>query len=253
MIELPFVFLAGVLGTAHCLGMCGPMVIGLSTGSSHWSRAFVRQLCYSGGRIFTYTSLGLLAGYCGEWAARHSASLINVPAVFAILAGTLFIVKGFQETGLTPRIRESLAKRFGWRSLASKGPAPHASCGAGLLFAPFFRGKGNTGAFVAGVCTGFLPCGLLYGMLTLAASTHHVLLGGVTMLVFGLGTTPLLVLAGTSGQLLSLASRRWLFAVAAWCLMLTGVVSVVRGATHLSWGDRPAAGCPLCAAKSAAK
>jgi sulfite exporter TauE/SafE len=252
VIELPFVFLAGILGTAHCLGMCGPMVLGLSSDSARWSQAFIRQLLYSCGRIFTYTFLGLLAGFCGQWAAQHSAALINVPAAFAILAGLVFIYKGFQEAGLGSSTRQFLFKRFGWPA-AEAAPARHASCGAGLLFGPFFRGKGHTGAFIAGVCTGFLPCGLLYGMLTLAASTHHVLLGGVTMLVFGLGTTPLLVLAGTTGQLLSLASRRWLFAAAAWCLMLTGVVSIVRGAAHLSWGERPAAGCPLCAAKSAAK
>ena len=58
---------------------------------------------------------------------------------------------------------------------------------------------------------------------------------------------PLMFLVGTSGQLLSLASRRRLFAAAAWCLLLTGCVSLVRGATHLSWGEQPAAGCPFCA------
>jgi sulfite exporter TauE/SafE len=253
MIELPFIFLAGVLGTAHCLGMCGPIAIGLSTGSSRWSQAFVRQLLYSLGRISTYTFLGMFAGFCGEWAAKHSATLINVPAAFAILAGLVFIYKGFQETGLASKARDLITKRVGWPIKATTLRAQHASCGAGLLFAPFFRGHGHSGAFVAGVCTGFLPCGLLYGMLTLAASTHTMLLGAVTMLVFGLGTTPHLVLAGTTGQLLSLALRRWLFSVAAWCLMLTGVVSLVRGASHLSWGERPAAGCPLCAAKAAAR
>lgn len=253
MIELPFVFIAGILGTAHCLGMCGPIALGLSTGSPRWSQTFVRQLFYSLGRIFTYTFLGLLAGFCGEWAANHSATLINVPAVFAILAGLVFIYKGLEESGLASKAYDVVASRFGWQSVAPTYAASHTTCGAGLLFAPFFRGHGHTGAFVAGICTGLLPCGLLYGMLTLAASTHHVLLGGATMLVFGLGTTPLLILAATSGQLLSLASRRWLFAAAAWCLMLTGVVSVVRGASHLSWGERPAAGCPLCAAKAASR
>jgi len=253
MIELPFVFIAGILGTAHCLGMCGPIALALSAGSPRWSQAFVHQLLYSIGRVFTYTFLGLLAGSCGEWAARHSAALINAPAAFAILAGLVFIYKGLEDTGFASKAYDFLSARFGWRSIAPGSAASHTSCGTGLLFAPFFRGRGHTGAFVAGICTGFLPCGLLYGMLTLAASTHHALSGGVTMFVFGLGTTPLLVLAGASGQLLSLASRRWLFAAAAWCLMLTGVVSVMRGASHLSWGERPAAGCPLCAAKAVSK
>jgi len=230
--------------------MCGPLAIGIGTGAKSWSVAFVRQLLYSAGRLLSYLFLGLMAGFCGEWIARRSASLINVPAAFAIVAGVVFIYKGFQETGLAAKLQPFLLRLFGMKQ-STPTPSHHAgSCG--LLFAPFFRGRGHTGALIAGVCTGFLPCGLLYGMLTLAASTHQVLLGGATMLVFGLGTMPLLVLAGTTGQLLSLASRRWLFGIAAWCLMLTGVVSVVRGISHVSWGDRPAAGCPLCTAKAAA-
>lgn len=244
MIELPFVFLAGILGTAHCLGMCGPLALRLSADSSGWSQAFARQGLYSLGRIVTYTFLGLLAGFCGQWAARNSATLINVPALFAILAGFVFIYKGLQETGLIAKLHSLLQRIPTGASTAGKPTG--ATCGLGLLFAPFFRGKGQVGALLAGICTGFLPCGLLYGMLTLAASTQQVMLGGVTMLVFGLGTTPLLMLAGTSGQLLSLNSRRRLFAAAAWCLILTGCVSLVRGAAHLSWGGRPAAGCPYC-------
>jgi sulfite exporter TauE/SafE len=246
MIELPLVFLAGILGTAHCLGMCGPLALRMSAHSSGWSQACVRQGLYSLGRISTYTFLGLLSGFCGQWAARHSAALINVPAAFAILAGLVFIYKGLQETGLLANLRGLLQRR---QPVASAvGNSAGAMCGLGLLFAPFFRGRGHTGALLAGICTGFLPCGLLYGMLTLAASTQQVVLGGVTMLVFGLGTTPLLMLAGTSGQLLSLVSRRRLFAAAAWCLLLTGCVSLVRGASHLSWGGQPAPGCPFCTA-----
>lgn len=246
MIELPLVFLAGILGTAHCLGMCGPLALRLSTSSSNWKQAVLRQALYSIGRIFTYTFLGLLAGFCGQWAARHSAALINVPAVFAIVAGVVFIYKGMQETGMAARMGKLIRIRYN-KSATTANSVPHAaSCGAGLLFAPFFRVQGHSGALLAGICTGFLPCGLLYGMLTLAASTQQVLLGGVTMLIFGLGTTPLMMLAGTSGQLLSLTSRRRLFAVAAWCLLLTGCVSLVRGATHLSWGEQQAVGCPFC-------
>lgn len=246
MIELPLVFLAGILGTAHCLGMCGPLALRLSANSTGWSRAFARQGLYSVGRIFSYTFLGILAGFCGQWAARNSAALINVPATFAILAGLVFIYQGLRETGLAAKL-QTLLQRQTQAAGAAENSSQAASCGVGLLFAPFFRGQGHTGALLAGVCTGFLPCGLLYGMLTLAASTQQVALGGLTMFVFGLGTTPLLMLAGVSGQLLSLTSRRRLFAAAAWCLLLTGCVSLVRGATHLSWGTRPAAGCPFCA------
>ena len=247
MMELPLVFLAGVLGTAHCLGMCGPLALRISTSSSGWKQALARQGLYSLGRIFSYTFLGLLAACGGEWAARNTTTLINVPALLAIFAGVLLIYQGLQETGIANRLLGFARGRWSTSAANIRPAQSSSSCGVGLLFAPFFRGPGRTGAFLAGVCTGFLPCGLLYGMLALAASAQHVLLGGLTMLVFGLGTAPLMFLVGTSGQLLSLASRRRLFAAAAWCLLLTGCVSLVRGATHLSWGEQPAAGCPFCA------
>jgi sulfite exporter TauE/SafE len=83
-------------------------------------------------------------------------------------------------------------------------------------------------------------------MLALAMSTHSAVWGGVTMIVFGLGTAPAMMLTGVSGRLMGLATRRWLYAAAAWCLVLTGVISVARGVSFLSVGDKPASGCPIC-------
>jgi hypothetical protein len=83
-------------------------------------------------------------------------------------------------------------------------------------------------------------------MLALAMSTHSAVWGGVTMVVFGLGTAPAMIFAGVSGRLMGIATRRRLFAAAAWCLVLTGAVSVARGISFLSAGDQPAFGCPLC-------
>jgi sulfite exporter TauE/SafE len=97
------------------------------------------------------------------------------------------------------------------------------------------------------VFTGLLPCGLLYGMLTLAAATHDVSRGLLTMAAFGLGTVPALLVAGLGGSILGLAARRHLHTFAAWCLVLTGCVSIARGAGYVHFGDAEPAGCPLCA------
>jgi sulfite exporter TauE/SafE len=94
--------------------------------------------------------------------------------------------------------------------------------------------------------TGLLPCGLLYGMLALAAATHDVPRGLLTMVAFGAGTVPALLGAGRGGSILGLAARRHLHAIAAWCLVLTGCVSIARGAGFVHFGDATPAGCPLC-------
>ena len=83
-------------------------------------------------------------------------------------------------------------------------------------------------------------------MLALAMSTHSVAWGGLTMIVFGLGTAPAMVAIGLGGRLISLRARRGLLTASAWCLILAGVVSVARGVTFFSTGDKPVAGCPLC-------
>jgi sulfite exporter TauE/SafE len=143
----------------------------------------------------------------------------------------LLAYQGLVATGLIPQ----------WRI----GPAT-SSCLAAGFFRQFLRPSNSAGIFLAGLFTGFLPCGLLYGMLALAMSTHSVLWGGLTMAVFGLGTAPGMILTGVGGRLLHVAARRRLFACAAWCLVLAGVVSIVRGASFISAESTPTASCPAC-------
>jgi uncharacterized protein len=231
VIELPLVFVAGILGTAHCLGMCGPFALAIGSGATGWSSALVRQAVYTTGRVFTYGSLGAAAGFCGTRLVHAGPTVVNIPATLAVIAGVLLVYQGLRAIGL-----------FRPRGVG-RAVTP---CLAGGFLGQFLRQPSSSGVFLAGVFTGFLPCSLLYGMLALAMSTHSVLGGGITMVVFGLGTAPAMMLAGISGQLIGLATRRWLFTAAAWCLVVTGLISMARGTSFLSVGDKPASGCPLC-------
>jgi uncharacterized protein len=229
--ELLLVFVAGILGAGHCLGMCGPFALAIGSASASWSGALGRQLLYTLGRVFTYGVLGAAAGFCGSRMTLRLPAVVNVPATLAIIAGVLLIYQGLKATGLFQR------------RVAGAAGTP---CLAGGFLGQFLRQHGTSGVFLAGVFTGFLPCGLLYGMLALAMSTHSMVWGSATMVVFGAGTAPALILAGVSGRLMNLWARKWLYAAAAWCLILTGAVSVARGASFLTIGSKPAAGCPMC-------
>lgn len=231
MIEWPLLMVAGLLGSAHCLGMCGPFALAIGTAAPAWRANLWRQGCYSAGRIFTYAVLGAGAAYCGLRLAVALAAWVNVPALLAIAAGFLLVVQGLFAAGVLPK-----------RAVAAAAACPGAAGFRALLTA-----RGSTEVFLAGLFTGLLPCGLLYGMLALAASTHDVLRGLGTMVAFGLGTVPALVAAGLGGGLLGIAARRRLHAAAAWCLVLTGVVSVARGAGFLTWPGAMPAGCFICA------
>lgn len=230
MMEWPLIFLAGMLGSAHCVGMCGGFVLTLGGSSTTARDNLLRQLCYTAGRLFMYGSLGAIAGFAGMRLTRAIPSGVHAAAMLAIVAGLFLLYQGLKATGL-----------WRWRGVAGQG----TPCLAGTFFGTFLHTPGRLAAFLAGIFTGLLPCGLLYGMLTLAASTHDLLTGMGTMAVFGLGTAPVMLLTGCGGSLLSLAARRHLLRCAAWCLVLTGVISVVRGVSFLTHGVGTDA-CPLC-------
>ena len=231
MIELPMIFVAGILGAAHCLGMCGPIALMIGGSARQWSTVLVRQTSYTAGRIFTYGTLGAAAGFCGTWLIKTWPSVGSLPALLAIAAGTLLIAQGLRAAGLLSM----------WGVGAGSAP-----CLLNGFFGHFVRQRSAHAVFLAGLFTGFLPCGLLYGMLALAMSTHSTVSGSLTMVVFGLGTAPAMVLAGLSGRLIGLATRRLLFSVAAWCLIVTGAISVVRGASFILISGNSAAACPMC-------
>lgn len=239
MAELGLIALAGLLGSSHCVGMCGgfAMIIGLSATTRR--RVLLRQCAYSAGRVFTYSMLGAVAGLIGVRVISQTTlpGAINVAAAFSILCGLFLIVEGISAAGF---------------SLWRKSPAASGcgSCLSGVLLGSFLRGPSIHHAFLGGILTGFLPCGLVYAFLALAAAKADPLHGMAVMAAFGLGTIPLMVITGVGSTLLGLAARQRLLRLAAICVILTGVVTVARGAGFL--GSRPEEGtsCPFCATQT---
>jgi sulfite exporter TauE/SafE len=231
MIELPLVLVAGLLGSSHCIGMCGPFALTIGHSAPSLRHNLLRQSLYTLGRVFTYAVLGAAVGFGGWRIANAFPALVNVPAVLAIAAGLLLIWQGLLSAGVV-KLRRI---KFG------SGP-----CLAGSFFANLLTGRHWVDVFLAGLFTGLLPCGLLYAMLALAASSTNMLLATATMVVFGLGTMPVMVATGLSGSLLGIAARRKLYTVAAWCVVLTGVISVGRGIFFLELPWFSGGGCPMC-------
>lgn len=236
MSELPLIALGGLLGSSHCLGMCGPFAITIGLGTRSWSSGLARQLAYSFGRLFTYSCAGAVVGYGGLRIAGRGSSFGYLQAAFCVLAGILLIVQGLMSLNLLPRF--------------AAHKSPNLACGALRNFGGLLRSRRLSHVFLAGLFTGFLPCGLVYAYLALAASTADLLHGWATMAVFGAGTIPAMVLAGAGGQLLSLAARRRLFQVAAFCVILTGVLTIDRGARAWSQAAAGIRACPYCATRN---
>ena len=215
MIELPLVFLGGLLGSAHCVGMCGGFAVAIGSGAGSIASNATRQLVYSAGRIFTYAALGGALGYAGWRLGEDLPVLFHAQAALAIVAGVLLVGVGLVSAGVLPRRIRLLPAR---QSTATGGavhmPSGGPVCLAGGLVGTFLRAPGWGNVFLAGVFTGFLPCGLVYGFLALAISTASFPLGAATMGAFGLGTVPLMVLTGCGASLFCIAVQRRLTRIA---------------------------------------
>lgn len=233
--EWPMLVVSGMVGAAHCLGMCGPFALAIGAAASDWRANLRRQFAYSLGRIFTYAVLGATAGFVAARLAGSLPAWINVPAALAIAAGLLLLWQGLLAIGV----------------VRPRGVSAGVACPGGAALRGLLSARGLVDVFLAGLFTGLLPCGLLYGMLAYAASRRDLVAGMLTMVAFGAGTIPALVAAGLGGSALSVAGRRRMHAVAAWCLVATGVMSIVRGASFVTLPGSEPTGCPFCEAAEA--
>jgi hypothetical protein len=207
------VFAGGVLGSAHCVGMCGGFAAAIGATHRPFWPTFGRQIVYSVGRICTYGFLGAVGGSAGLYLSRFRTPLVSAQQVFSILAGVIMLYVGLSVLGVI------------------RLPRRGASTGQGFLpslFTHFLNAKGPWSVFTAGLATGFLPCGLVYSFLAMAVATGNLVHGGLLMICFGLGTTPAMVLIGCGSGLLSHAARARIFRVAAGIVVVLGVVTIAR-------------------------
>lgn len=232
MIDAPLLILGGLLGSAHCVGMCGSFVLTISVRGQRPTSELLRQLTYASGRVFTYTVAGATAGFVGAKLASILPTAIRAQGWLCVLAGLILLYQGAIESGL-------------WRRTPK---AAKNGCIAPSLFGALWNAVRWQNNFVAGVLNGLLPCGLVYAFLALAGSTRNLWTGAATMAFFGLGTIPALAILGVGGGCLSHPMRRRVHTLAAWCVIVTGAISVTRGAAFLTAhpdGDT-AIHCPLC-------
>ena len=231
MIELPLILIAGLLGSAHCIGMCGPFAIALAGGATSARHNLARQFAFTLGRLFTYGVLGAAAGFGGWRLAQATTQLTYTAAGLAIVAGLMLIYQGLRTAGVLPRV---------YRGTGSL-------CLASDFLRAMLRNPGLQGVFIAGLVTGLIPCGLVYGFLALAAAKTSLVQGAAVMIAFGLGTAPVMTATGYGGSLLPVLVRRHVFQVAAWCVVLAGLLSIVRGVGYLPWyGADSMTACPFC-------
>ena len=204
---------AGLLGSAHCVGMCGGFVVLLGAGDGGGAR----RAAYFAGKTATYAAFGALAGAAGGSLADL---LGGVGGVVGVGLGLAMVAVGLGLCG----VAWGRGGAVGARLAARLGPA------IGRLVASERRG-----ALVAlGALNGLLPCGLVYGMLAVAAGTGSAASGALTLAVFGLSTIPALALTGWLGARLRPSRRVWMQRAAGALVVAMGLLTVARGAHALA-------------------
>jgi len=181
---LAALFLVGLLGGAHCLGMCGGIVTALTVRMPKDRPAWSLHLAYHAGRITTYAAAGALAGGLGAAALRLDG-LLPVQILLYVAAQLMLVALGLYLLGI-PRYLGAF-ERAGhalWRRLQ---PA------ASALFPIRTPPRG----YAVGLLWGLLPCGLVYSVLVTALVAGGAANGALAMLAFGAGTLPSLLAAGT--------------------------------------------------------
>ncbi len=210
------VLIASLLGSLHCAGMCGAFVafaVGAGDGGEAPGR-WRLQAAYHGGRLATYTLLGVICGAMGamiDW----GGSMVGLSRAAAVGAGVVMIL-----FGLT-----ALLRLWGARLPHVRPPAwLQRLIGAGQRRA--MRLGPTPRALVIGLLTTLLPCGWLYAFAVTAAGTASPLWGGLTMAAFWAGTLPVLVALGFGVQKASGFLGARLPTLTAIALVIVGLLTV---------------------------
>jgi uncharacterized protein len=234
-LSLGAAFVAGLAASGHCIAMCGGIAgaLAMRRPDASFGTKLSYALAYNLSRVTSYAVAGALAGLLGR-TLLHAVDVKPLSIAFRVVAGLIMLAAAAKLL-------------FGWRLLD-----PIESAGSGLWrrVAPFARMQGQAGglggAIGLGLAWGWLPCGMTYSMLLLAATTASVGLGAAVMVAFGLGTLPSMISATVAFERIAraLASRATLRNVAGVLLLGFGLWTAGNALMHLKPAQQQGQGQP---------
>ncbi len=177
----PALFLTGLAGSLHCVGMCGPLLLGFSRVLGPGLGRGWEVIAYHAGRLWTYGLLGLIAGQVGS--VGQLAAWRSWQQSLSVLAGGVVLVSGAAALGWLPGLRFDTVLGRCW---------PRSCWPLSGWLAALQREPQAAARFLFGAILGLIPCGLVYATLLIVAVLGHPVMSALGMLSFGLGTLPAL-------------------------------------------------------------
>ena len=204
-------FMIGIVGSLHCLGMCGPIAMALPYQDRTPLRTGFNILQYHMGRIVTYALLGGIIGLVGQ-----GIYLAGMQKAFSIGAGVLLLAAAilslkFMNRFMTIRVVDRFFQRLK------------------TAIAIQLQKRSSSSIFIIGLLNGLLPCGLVYMAIVGAVSTGSALSGMAYMALFGAGTVPLVLAASVAGTFASLKLRNTLRKMVPVFLFGFALLFIMRG------------------------
>ncbi len=200
----------GFAGSAHCIGMCGPIAVALPGNRQFMGTYLAGRVLYNIGRSVTYALMGGVLGFLGlgVWLVGYQQSLSVVTGAGIILV-TLYTWN--RSWTIDNKLFSGASRRF------------HN------MMKPLMQVGTGQGMLMIGILNGFLPCGLVYVALAAAMTTGGILDGMLYMALFGLGTAPVMFLMAVSPGLLTGKGYYLLQKAIPWLALLVGILLVLRG------------------------
>lgn len=203
-------FMMGLLGSFHCVGMCGPIALSLPLKQEgDWAK-FFGALFYNSGRIITYSLFGFLFGIIGKSVAvfgyqQWLSIILGILIIFFIIIPKRFA--SFQNQNFILAFLQRLRSALG----------------------RLFLKKNFSSLFSIGLLNGLLPCGLVYMAAAVAVSTGDVANSMIFMAFFGLGTLPMMWSIAFFGNYVSVDIRQKIRKAYPYMMTLLACLLILRG------------------------
>jgi sulfite exporter TauE/SafE len=201
----------GLFGSFHCLGMCGPIAFVLPVNRNNKIKMSLQTLLYHLGRMTAYGLIGVLFGYLGE-----GISLVGFQQKVSLIMGVIMVIFAFVPSTKVLRLKPfAFWNKFVYFVKSS--------------LSEYLKKKSTFGFYVIGFFNGLLPCGLVYVAVVGAVATGSSVMGALYMVIFGLGTAPMMTLAIYLGNFVSVAIRNKINKLIPYAVAVVGILFILRG------------------------
>lgn len=201
----------GVVGSMHCIGMCGPIALALPLGNRSGIQRTFGLILYNVGRITTYALFGTIFGILGR-----SFYLAGIQRQISVFLGVMILVGLF-----IPYVLSQKNKLTGWWYKIFGSLYQEMSA--------LLKNGSFMSLYIIGFINGFLPCGLVYLALAGALAQTEIYNGTLFMVMFGLGTAPAMFGIGWASKYISLSFRNKIRKATPYFIGFFGILLILRG------------------------